>query len=328
MRILLALALTLTLGALKPAEAQIQPGEKTPEMQITEWYNHEPMSLKALEGQVVAFTFVRLEIADCLYFLETWEELQNEFALKPVSLIAITNEPPEKVKESIEVEGIGVPVLIDPSDSGAKNFRVQIFPSVFVQDARGNLCYAGEPGTRQEIRDAIVEALRFAKPFPEVPKAARGVDRLLEKWQLSKAAAALDKELAKKKIDPDDKQKVQELRALITVLGMRLAKSAAAAIEKENWPLAVTALSRLIDEHEGLPESKGAAEKLAELKAREGLGDEIDAALLMAKGERFERESNWKNAVRTYEALAKQYPETKAGVAAAGQAAFLKPRAK
>lgn len=328
MRILPALALALTLSSLEPAEAQIQVGEEPPVMQITDWYNLEQMSFDAFEGRVVVIAFVRVEIVDCLYFLETWAELYHEFALEPVSMIAVTNESPDKVKEAIRVEGIGVPILLDPGDSGAKSFRVQLFPSVFIQDPRGKISYAGEPGSKREIRDAILEAVRFAKPFPDVPKVARGVDRLLEKWELAKAVAVLDKALAKKRIDPDDKRRLQDLKALIAALGVRLKAGAEAAVKKEEWPRAVTALSRLIEEHKGLKEAEGAEEKLAGLKAREDLGDEIHAALLCAKGERYERDQNWKSAVRTYEALAKQYPETKAGVRAAGQVSFLTPRLK
>ena len=323
-----ALVSGLMLGLAGPAQAQLQAGDQPPAIETTDWFNHPKSSIEGLKGRVVAYAFVRVNDTDCLFFLETWEDLCHEFALQPVTLLAVTNESPATIEESIEVEEIGVPIVINPSDEAAKAFQVQVFPSVFIQDARGTLSFSGAPGTRREIRDALVEAVRFARLFPDPPKRARGVGNALKKWQLAKAITEIDKELGKPKVTPADKQVLNDIRSLILSLGQRLRATAEYAVEQENWRLAVTALTRLDTEHLGLPEAEGAGAKLAALQERTDLGDEIEAALQVARGERFERDENWKSAVRTYESLAKQYPETQAGKYAGGQAAYLAPRAK
>lgn len=322
------LVLAFLCGLALPARAQIQPGAEAPAIEVTDWFNHEKMSFEGLRGRVVGYTFVRLDDRDSLFFLELWEELCNDLALQPVTLLAITNESPAAVKEAIEIEEIGVPVLINPTDEAAKAFDVQIFPSVFIQDARGTLSFSSAPGTRQEMWDSIVEAVRFARPFPEPPKQARGLAAALKKWQLDRAAKEIEKELGKPRISAKDQQVLNDTRALILSLGSRLKKCADYGVQTEKWRLAVTSLSRLIEEHQGLQGSEGAEERLSALKARDDLGDEIAAAILAARAERFEREENWKSAVRTYESLAKQYPETQCGKYAAGQAIYLEPRAK
>jgi hypothetical protein len=101
---------------------------------------------------------------------------------------------------------------------------------------------------------------------------------------------------------------------------MRAAADAAA--EAEDWPRAVTILERLAVEQEGIPGAEGAAAAIDALAARDGLTDEIESARMFAKAERLEREANWKRALGAYEALAKRYPETKAGKLAVERAEY------
>lgn len=320
------LALALIGGATASATAQVEVGSDAPDIQVGEWFNHEKIALASLRGRVVAYTFVRVEDTDCLYWLEVWEKLRQEFALQPVTFLAITNEPPAKVKDAIEVEEIRAALLTDPGDAAPRAFGVQIFPSVAVVDTRGKVAYNGKVDAPQQMRDAINESLRFARPFPEMPKSGRAVSRYLDKWQLDKALPAVDKALKNKRIQDADRQLLADTRSLIIQLGRDLLLTAKQAIENENWPLAVAALSRLTEEHKGSEPATAAASLMAELKAREEIQEEVSAALQYAKGERFEREQNWKQAHRTYESLAKQFPETQAGQKGAGLAEFLKGR--
>ena len=321
------LALALIGGSAASATAQVEVGSDAPDIQVGEWFNHEKVALPSLRGRVVAYTFVRVEDTECLYWLEVWEKLRQEFALQPVTFLAITNEPPAKVKDAIEVEEIRAAILTDPGDAAPRAFGVQIFPSVAVVDTRGKVAYNGKVDAPQQMRDAINESLRFARPFPKMPKSGKAVTRFLDKWQLDKALPAVDKALKNKRISDADRQLLGDTRSLITQLGQDLHSAAQRAIKDEDWPLAVTALTRLTSEHKGSEPAAAAATLLAELKARTEVQEEVNASIQYAKGERFERDKNWKQAHRTYVSLAKQFPETQAGKKGAGLAEFLKGRA-
>ncbi len=324
-----SLVLFLGLGLLASGEAraQVKVGDAAPAAQFTEWMNHGRVDVKSLKGRVVAYVFVRLESTKSLHLLQALTTVRDELALTPVTFITITNETPDSVKEAIEVEDISLPIGLDPTDATSQAFGVQSYPAVFVQDPRGRISFVGQPGTKQEVRDAIVEALRFARPFPELPKALRDLGKSLEKWELKKVLDGIDKASAKK-LDPADQQLLNDVKTLILELTRQLDRCADASTEEEEWPRAVTALSRLIEEHAGVAGAEKAREKLDALLAREDVKQEIQAAVAFAKGERLERDQNWKGAVKAYESVAKQFPATKAGERAKGLAALLETRAK
>ncbi|MBI4878446.1 MAG: redoxin domain-containing protein [Planctomycetes bacterium] len=324
-----SLMLFLGLGLLASGEAraQVKVGDAAPAMQFTEWFNHGQVDLKSLKGRVVAYVFVRLESTKSLHLLQALGEVRDELALTPVTFVAITNEPSASVKDAIEVEDITLPVGLDPTDAAAQAFGVQSYPAVFVQDPRARISFLGQPGTKQEVRDAVVEALRFAKPFPELPKSLRDVSKSLEKWELKKVLDGIDKAGAKK-LDPADQQLLNDVKVLILELTRQLDRCADIWTEDENWPRAVVALTRLIEEHAGVEGAEKAREKLDALLAREDVKQEIQASVAFAKGERLEREQNWKGAQKAYESVAKQFPSTKAGEQAKGLAVLLETRAK
>lgn len=303
-------------------------GSAVPKIQVTEWFNHPKVEQRSLNGRVVLYLFLRLDNEDCLFFLEKWTELRHRFAMRPVTFLAITNESPKFIQEQIETEDLTSPILVDPADQAGKDFGVQLFPAVFVQGANGTIEYYGQPGSADDIADAIVEVLPAAREFPELSKRQRAISGLLDKWKLGPAYAAIDKELAKPKLDETDKTLLVDTKSLIVAMTGQLREAADRAIAQEDWLNAVVALTRLIEENDGVPGAEGAAEKLNELKAREDLKDEIIAAADFAKGDRYERDHNWKSAHREYASLAKSSPDTQAGSRAKDLAILLEPRAK
>ncbi len=328
MNTLLAALVLLVIAGPAVASDPLTPGADVPRIEPTEWINHPKVAQESLKGRVVAYLFLRIEDEDCLFFLEGWAELRRRFVMRPVTFFAITNEAPNFVKEQLETEDITSPILIDASDQSAKDFGVQLFPTVFLQGANGTIEYYGQPGSTDQIADAIIEALRGAHEFPTLSKRQRAISGHVDKWKLGLAYAAIEKELAKPKIEEADKKLLVDTKTLILWVTDRLRAAAEGAIEEEEWLDAVVALSRLVDEHEGVPGAETAAGKLSELKAREELKDEVAAALEFAKGDRFERDRNWKNAHREYASLAKSHPDTLAGARARDLAILLESRAK
>lgn len=324
---LLASALVALLST--TAAAQLEVGADAPTaFAPTEWIHQAPVAIDSLQGRVVAYAFIRLEDDDCLFWLEHWDGLRRRFALDPVTFLAVTNESPSYVRETCETERIDTPFVIDAGDEIPKLFEVQLFPSVFVVSPMGTIAFYGQPGNSQAIGDSIVEALHGASTFPELGKKQKSVSRLLDKWELQKASDAIDNALERAKDDDPDRRRLADIKVIMSELTARLARAAELAIADEDWPRAVTALTRLADEHEGLPGAEAAAARLDELKGDEALAREIAAAIDFAKANRYQRDRNWRAAFKGYESLAKVHPETKAGMAAAAQAVFLEGRAK
>ncbi len=323
---LLVLPLVASLSPL--AAAQLEVGAEAPTFTPTEWIHAAPVDLGSLRGQVVAIAFVRLEKDDNLFWLEEWDTLRRRFALDPVTFLAVTNESPAYVRETCETERIETPFVIDPGDEAAKAFDVQLHPSVMIVTPAGTIGFHGQPGSPQEIGDAIVERLDGATPYPELGRKSNGVARLLDKGELKKAVDLIPKLLPRLKEDDPDRRRLADVEVLIAERTARLKRVADDAIEAEDWPRAVTALTRLADEHAGLDGAEGAKERIEELRADEEFAREIAAAIDFARANRYERERNWRAAFKAYDTLAKVHADTKAGARAKELATFLEGRAK
>lgn len=324
-----SLALPLVLSVLTaPAPAQIGPGEKAPPVEGDRWLHHRPLSWDAMRSRTVVLVFVRLAEEDSILFLEQIRELRFRFGLDPVLFLAVTPERPEQVAETLEVEEIDIPILFDFDDSLAKAYDVQALPSTVVIAPGGIVAFHGQPGTRQEIEDAVLEVVERGREFPQLPRSMRAIAASLEKWKIERALEQARKMRDRGRLKPEQARALDDLEASAQSLADRLLWTARQAIERERWEIAVTALLRLIEEHPGTPQAETAKKRLDELSARSDLVDEIRAARQFAKAERYERERNWKLAHRTYESIAKTDPETAAGKEAAIRAELLAARAR
>lgn len=318
----------LAIARLAPTTvAQVAPGSAAPALEIGDWVNHPKIDAASLRGQVVALAFVRIAEDKSLFFLDQWAALQQKFSLEPVAFVAVSGESAELVKENVETESIDLPIALSPAEKAARAYSIQVFPSTCVIDPRGQVVFFGAPGAVSDIEDAVAEALRTARPFPDLGKKFAATQKLLDKWEFAKASAALERDQAKK-LEPAEQQRLGDAAALIEALTARLGRAATTAIEQEDWLTAVLALNRLATEHAGIKGAEDASDRLAALKGKPELAAEIDAALEYSKADRFERDRDWKGAYKAYEALGKKAASTKVGAKAQSRALVLKVRAE
>lgn len=308
------------------ADAQLAEGAAAPKFELTDWINHPAVGMDGLQGRVVALAFVRLKTDASFDFLGPWNDLARSFALEPITFLAITNEAPDYVRNELAREKLTTPFVINPSDDAALRFEVQIFPSVVILGPRGTVVYHDKPGSTEAMADVIRESLISAQPFPTLPKSQSAIARGLEKWDLGKAYEQIAKTLENPRLKAEEKAPLEATRSLLERWTADMAAAAESWITAQDWLNAGVALHRLATEHAGIPGAQDAAARLEQLRAREDLRAEIDAAIDFAKANKFERLRDWKRAQKDFAALAKKSPDSQAGVRAAGLAEVLKSR--
>lgn len=316
----------------RDVDAQTPIGSVAANIEIQDAVNHSPMRLEAIANQARVLCFIRLAENDSLFFLETFDKLNDAFALDPVHFFAITNEPKAEIEKTVAKENVPTPILIASGDAGMKDYNYYKFPTVVVVDGAGKVRYCGMPGEYDEIRDAVSEVVGSSIAAPELPAAAKAIGKLFEKWQLGDAMKALDKELGKPKLSDADRTKLENAKARANAIASRLAMAATRAEKAEDWPRTVIALSRLDKECAGLSAASDAKQRLDALGARSKsdpeFASEFAVASECAKAERLERDRDFKKAQGAYASAAKSHPDTKSGKYAAARAEALKSRVK
>lgn len=322
--LLVAAILTATLIPAATASAQGQSGDKAEiKFKPTEWINEAPLDLENVRGRAIALAFIRLSGDESLYFMEVWDDLQDEFSSDPVCFAAITNEATDYLKEQVSVEGIRSALAVDPTDAAAPSFAVQLFPSVVIIDPRGTITYHETPGSHDDIRDALNLAVQLAPPLGTAPGKHKAIAKLLDKDEAGKAYEALVAAIESPRIKEDEKVELSALSRALEVQASRMLRASDRYVEEKNWVRGVAPLERLSTFFKGIPAADQASARLEALNADDAVKEEVAAARAFAEGQRQQRIGDKKKAAKCYESVVRLHPDTQAAELAAQLAEYL-----
>lgn len=122
-----------------------------------------PLKLADFKGKVVVLLFWNSGMEEAARVLEMTTALEKKFAGKPFALIGVNNDPVENLREMQKQRDlVTFPNFSDPQNLLAHEYRVGLWPLVYVLDGDRKIHYAGPPGSFVELTAAAL--LAPAKP--------------------------------------------------------------------------------------------------------------------------------------------------------------------
>ncbi|MFT4581225.1 MAG: thiol-disulfide isomerase/thioredoxin [Gammaproteobacteria bacterium] len=117
-----------------------------------DWFNVAPLSLKDLRGKVALVEFWTLGCPSCFRSIAWLKTLQERFADRPVTIIAVHTpefdheRDPTKVAAKIEEFGLTCPIMVDNDYSYWNAMENRFWPAFFLIDKHGVIrnVYFGE----------------------------------------------------------------------------------------------------------------------------------------------------------------------------------------
>lgn len=163
-----------------------------PELATGNWINSEPLTLKALRGQVVLIEFWTFGCSNCrntLPFVKSWDE---RFRSKGLTIIGVHSpefdeeKKIENVRREVASLGIHFPVVTDNDYSTWDAYRVEAWPTIFVLDKAGRVRWTrvGE-GAYKETERVIEQLLAddYQQPNKKQDAPIDKVEKTDEQWR-------------------------------------------------------------------------------------------------------------------------------------------------
>ena len=88
---------------------------------------------------------------DAKQVIEITNALATKFKGRPLTVIGVNNDPVEKLRVLQAEDTVTWPNFSDPEDKLAKEYRIGLWPFVFVLDGDRKIHYAGQPGSFAEL---------------------------------------------------------------------------------------------------------------------------------------------------------------------------------
>lgn len=114
-------------------------------VQVQEWINSEPISLKELRGKVVLVHFYAFQCHNCHANFGHYTKWHEEFSKDEVVVIGIQTpetsreRDPTAVREAAKEKGMEYPVMIDLESKNWATWANTMWPTVYVIDKNGYL---------------------------------------------------------------------------------------------------------------------------------------------------------------------------------------------
>lgn len=118
---------------------------------------NRPLSLDSNKGKVIILLFWNSNVPDAKRVVEITTALETKFKGKPLAIMGVNNDTTEKLR-MLQADGT-VPWtnFSDPENKLAKEYRVAIWPLVYVLDGERKIHYTGAPGSFAEFTaDALL----------------------------------------------------------------------------------------------------------------------------------------------------------------------------
>ena len=159
-RCLFAMALLL------PGAILLAAPEKAPELRNSGvWINSNPLTLKALKGKVVLLDFWAFDCDPCIEAMPHIREFHRKYESRGLVVIGVHTPRNEdernttKLRAAVERLGIRFPVVTDNSEKIWKDYRCDVWPTVFVIDGKGEIRYSRGGATRIADLESTIQSL-------------------------------------------------------------------------------------------------------------------------------------------------------------------------
>ncbi len=122
-----------------------------------------PMKLSNSAGKVVVLLFWNSDVPEAAHVLDMATAMTQKFAGKPFAVLGINNNSKASLREmQKQPDLITFPNFSDPQNHLAREYRIGIWPLVYVLDGQRKIHYAGPPGSFVDI--TVAALLEETKP--------------------------------------------------------------------------------------------------------------------------------------------------------------------
>lgn len=124
---------------------------------------NRPLSLDAHKGKVIVLLFWNSEVQDANRVTEITNKLVAKFKGRPLVVIGVNNDPEAKLRALQANDSVTWMNFSDPENKLAKDYRIGIWPVVFVLDGERKIHYSGAPGSFAELTaEALLSEIKPA----------------------------------------------------------------------------------------------------------------------------------------------------------------------
>jgi len=138
--------------------AQVKIGEKAPKIFLDEIYNSnssEIPSVESLENNVVVLYFWATWCKPCVSSFPKINELYKKYEKDNVKIIAITDDPKEKLENFLNKANVTFLIGRDNSEKSFANYNVSGRPTVYIINNQGVVVYQGRTITEELIEEVL-----------------------------------------------------------------------------------------------------------------------------------------------------------------------------
>jgi peroxiredoxin len=112
---------------------------------------NRPLSLEAHKGKVIILLFWNSNMQDAKRVIEITNNLVTKFRGRPLVVLGVNNDPETKLRTLQADDTVAWSNFSDPENKLAKEYRIGLWPVVFVLDGERKIHYAGAPGSFAEL---------------------------------------------------------------------------------------------------------------------------------------------------------------------------------
>ena len=254
------------------------------------------------------------------------DQLNDDFADKGLSVVAVTKQDRSAVQKFVDDTGATHPIVMEKSDSMRAYGRTS-YPSAFLIGTNGRILWVGHPGNLKD--DVIEQHLESAHILPDFPKPLAAARKALDKDKFSDAGKKVRQALEGTSLDDEERKTAEAIRDWIDWYASSTLEGATKDLEAGNVYEANRAYEEIAKAYKGHEVGTRAAGLSKELLADKGNKDEVKAGKKLGKILVAMRDLKPKKALKALAPLlAKKYADTKAGQKATEMAAELEKRIK
>jgi hypothetical protein len=337
--ILAALTVMMLIPAAAAQTARI--GEKMPEITIEGWSietaddddrdgdrdrgrhgrdsRNEATLPDDFEDYIVVLYFFRTDDPTSMEYLETVEELHDEFRELGVQFLALSGETKEQGEERVEDRPLRIHFAWVGHDWVTRICKVAAYPQVYLLDTSGVLVSRFHPG------DDMAEKIR--QQMRRTPPASADPQTINERFALARAALAQHKygqaythAAYVERVTDDESDRGREVDQLLDQIEEGAAeqlREAREAARREDYDRAAEILAEIAVRFRGRELSDEAELEIGRLMGNRELKpllnrahDEAEARLAFERAVAAEQEGRYLTAVRRYRAITADYGNT------------------
>ena len=150
---------------------------QAPELNVSAWYNSDPLMLASLRGKVVVIDFWTYSCINCLRTLPHMKQIWNRYKDQGLVLIGVHSpefefeKDPGNVEAAIKRHGLEYPIAVDNDFQTFGAFHNKYWPAQYFIDKEGDVRHIHEgEGGEGEIEAWIVRLLRDAGHNVHLPE--------------------------------------------------------------------------------------------------------------------------------------------------------------